>query len=66
MNDAIDYSLNKFMPFVALTLVVFLSFGVMAWQPYLILLIAGYAAKFHFEEGYSVAYCEENDLLDDD
>jgi hypothetical protein len=66
MSDAIDYSLNKFMPFVALMLVVFLSFGVMAWQPYLILIIAAYAAKFHFEEGYSVAYCEENKLLDND
>lgn len=66
MGGVVDYSLNKFMPFVALTLVVFLSFGAMAWQPYLILLIAGYAAKFHFEEGYSVAHYEDNNLLNDD
>lgn len=66
MQDVVNYLLNKFMPFIVLGAVLFLSLGFKTWEPYVVLGLTGYIAHFHYGEGFSVAYCEENNLLKED
>jgi general stress protein CsbA len=58
MNAIINYSLNKFVPYILVGLLIFSQLKWDTWQPYAILGFIFFIDKFSFKTGYSVAYCE--------
>ena len=63
-NQAIiDYSLNKFCPFIIVAFLLFGSLGFLTWEPYAIMCAIFFIDRFSFKVGYSVAFCEQNNLL---
>ena len=65
MKGAIlDYCLNKFLPFAVISSLLFLSFDIDNWIPYAILALTIFIDRFSFKVGYSVGFCEKNNLMD--
>tara|TARA_Y100000310_G_scaffold184469_1_gene184599 strand:+ start:299 stop:511 length:213 start_codon:yes stop_codon:yes gene_type:complete len=62
-NAVVNYCFNKFCPFLVVGALLFLSFEVTDWIPYAILLMVLFIERFSFKVGYSVGFCEKNDLL---
>lgn len=63
MNGAIiNYSLNKFCPFLIIGFLIFSNFGFATWEPYVILGLIYFVEKFSFKVGYSVAICEAHGI----
>lgn len=64
MKQAVlDYCLNKFCPFLILGALLFLNFEVTNWVPYAILATVIFIERFSFKVGYSVGFCEKNNLI---
>tara|TARA_R110000744_G_scaffold687_4_gene2661 strand:+ start:5975 stop:6184 length:210 start_codon:yes stop_codon:yes gene_type:complete len=62
MNAIINYSLNKFLPYLFVVALLFSQIDWETWQPYVILGFIFFIDKFSFKTGYSVAYCESKGL----
>jgi hypothetical protein len=62
MNAIINYSLNKFLPYLFVGALLFSQLNWETWQPYVILGFIFFIDKFSFKTGYAVAYCESKGL----
>ena len=63
MNQAVvDYGLNKFIPFGIVGFLLFYNSGYETWEPYVISALILFIDRFSFKTGYSVAYCERNNI----
>jgi hypothetical protein len=63
VNQAlIDYLLNRFAPFGIIGFLLFYNFGCISWEPYAILGLTFFIERFSFNTGYSVAFCERNNI----
>ena len=63
MNNAIiNYTLNKFLPYLILFGIVFSQMDYTTIYPYLTMGFIFFVDKFSFKTGYSVAYCEKNNI----
>lgn len=62
MNAIINYSCNKFIPYIIVGLILFSALSYLTWQPYAILGFIFFIDKFSFKTGYSVAYCESRGI----
>ncbi len=62
MTHIINYSLNKFLPYVFLLFLVFSQMDYATLYPYLTIGFIFFIDKFSFKTGYSVAYCEKNNI----
>lgn len=63
----INYTLNKFCPYVILLLALFWNSGMNPLNACIALGACFFIDKFSFKTGYSVAYCESNNInLDPD
>jgi len=58
MNAIINYSCNKFIPYILVGILLFSSLSYLSWEPYAILGFVFFIDKFSFKTGYSVAFCE--------
>ena len=64
--NVLNYSLNKFMPYIIIAFLSFYNMGFESFSPYVILLSSFFTGHFHFKAGYAVAYCEANNIPLDD
>jgi energy-coupling factor transporter transmembrane protein EcfT len=63
MRGAIlDYCLNKFCPLLIILALLFLNFNYGDWIPYVIFGLIIYVERFSFKVGYSVGFCEKNNI----
>jgi hypothetical protein len=63
MNNAIiNYALNKFIPYICLFLFIFSQMDYATIYPYVTIGFIVFVDKFSFKTGYSVAYCEKNNI----
>jgi hypothetical protein len=60
----INYSLNKFCPWIIVGFLLFGTLGFFRWEPYVIMGLIFFIDKFSHKVGYSVAYCEKHNLFD--
>ena len=58
----LNYSLNKFCPWLIVGFLLFYNFGYMKMEPYIILGLMFFMERFNYKIGYSVAYCECNNI----
>ena len=59
--------LNKFMPPLLISFLSFYKMGFNTFEPYVIVGLSFFIGHFHYKAGYSVAYCEANNIdLDDE
>lgn len=58
----LEYSLNKFMPYVLISFLVFFEFGFYKVQPYIIMGLLCFLDKHSFRVGYAVALCEQKGI----
>lgn len=58
----INYTLNKFCPYIAIFLVLYLLLEFSQPLVYIIIPFVMYIDRFSFRAGYSVAYCESNGI----
>ena len=58
----INYCLNKFCPYLAIFLVLFLSIGFSKPLVYLVIPFIMYIDRFSFRAGYSIAYCDKRNI----
>ena len=62
MNDtkwaALDYVMNRFFPYAMIAFMVFIQFGFLNFQPYLIMGLIWFIEKTSFGVGRSVGYYE--------
>ncbi len=64
VQAVIDYSLNRFMPWVIIGLIVFASFGGWDWRPYTILGLLAFVERNCYNLGYSICFCKERKLVE--
>lgn len=63
MNQAfLDYSLNKFLPFLIIGFLLFYNLGYEAFEPYIILGLTIFIDRFSFKTGYAVCYCDQHGI----
>jgi hypothetical protein len=64
MNNTyfINYALNKFCPYVIIAILLFYNSGLDIYRAAGIILACFFVDKFSFKTGYSVAYCETNNI----
>jgi len=58
----INYSLNKFCPYFMIALLMFYKSNFSPWKACFCLCLSFFIDKFSFKAGYSVAYCEANNI----
>ena len=58
----INYSLNKLMPFLIIGFLIFIKFGFNTWEPYVVLGLCFFIAKFSHDVGFAVGFCEKNNI----
>tara|TARA_A100001035_G_C27635437_1_gene432045 strand:- start:173 stop:373 length:201 start_codon:yes stop_codon:yes gene_type:complete len=58
----LNFALNKFMPFILISFLSFYKMGYQCIEPYAIFALAIFIARFNFKAGYSLAYCEKNNI----
>jgi hypothetical protein len=58
----LNFTLNKFLPFLLIGFLSFYSLGFFRFEPYVILGLAIFIGRFNFNAGYAVAYCEKNNI----
>tara|TARA_R110002167_G_scaffold10563_3_gene48133 strand:+ start:47 stop:286 length:240 start_codon:yes stop_codon:yes gene_type:complete len=59
----LNYTLNKFLPFIFIGTLLFLNMSFETWEPYAIMGFVWFIDRFSFKVGYSVAICEEKGLI---
>jgi len=62
IEGIVNYSLNKFCPIFIIAFLLFLNFGFVVWEPYVIMGLVFFVEKFNFKTGYAVAYCESKGI----
>lgn len=62
----IDYCLNRFCPPLTIAFLLWSNFEPTDWRPYCIMGLFLFAERFHFNIGYSVAFCEKRGLINDE
>lgn len=62
MNAIINYALNKFIPYLIILGLVFSQMDYATIYPYITMGFILFVDKFSFKTGYSVAYCEKNNI----
>lgn len=62
MTHIINYGLNKFVPYLVLLAIVFSQMDYATIFPYLTMGFIFFVDKFSFKTGYSVAFCEKNNI----
>ena len=60
----LNYSLNKFCPFIIIGTLSFLKMGFESFEPYVIIGLVFFVQHFSYKVGYAVAICEERGFLD--
>ena len=58
----INYMCNKYCPYIVLFIGLFYNSGVKPLNAIIVLAACFFIDKFSFKTGYSVAYCEENNI----
>lgn len=58
----LNYCLNKFCPYFIIVSVLYISLGFSQPLIYIILPFVMYIDRFSFKAGYSVAYCDSNNI----
>lgn len=58
----LNFTLNKFLPFIIISFLCFFKMGYECFEPYVIIGLSLFASHFHFKTGYAVAYCEKNNI----
>ena len=58
----INYVLNKSIPYICLLCFIFSQMDYLTVYPYLTMGFIIFIDKFSFKTGYSVAYCEKNNI----
>lgn len=61
-----NYCLNRFCPPAITALLLWSHFEITDWRPYFIMGLLFFVEKFHFNIGYSVAFCEKRGLIKDE
>ena len=63
MNSyVVNFTLNKFLPFLVISFLCFLKMGFDTYEPYIVIIMSFFIGHFHFKTGYAVAYCEKNNI----
>lgn len=62
----LNYALNKFCPYIIIGFLLFYNSGLDIYRAAGIILACFFVDKFAFKTGYSVAYCEKNNINLDD
>ena len=66
-THVVNYVCNKFGPYIILLIALFYNSGIEPFNAIMVLGACLFIDKFSFKTGYSVAYCEENNIdLDHD
>jgi len=58
----LNFCLNKFCPTLIIATLVFLNFGMLAFEPWAILGLVLFSQHFHYKSGYAMAYCESKGI----
>ena len=66
MTNIINYSLNKFCPYLIILFVLFYNSNLEPLRSFIILGACIFVDKFAFKAGYSYAYCIKNNISLDD
>jgi hypothetical protein len=66
MNAIINYSLNKFCPYIIILFVLFYNSGLDLWRSIIVIGACMFIDKFAFNAGYSYAYCKKHNIPLDD
>lgn len=59
----VNHLLNTVCPPLTIITLVFMKFGFVDWIPYAITGLIIFMAKYNFNVGYAVGYCEKNNLV---
>lgn len=62
MQAILDYSLNKFCPLIIIGFLIFSNLTLNSWEPWVIMGMVLFVERFSFKVGYSVAFCEKNNI----
>ena len=60
----LNYSLNKFCPYIIIAFLLFFKMGFETFEPYIIIGLVFFIQNFSYKVGYAVAICEERGFLD--
>lgn len=66
MNAIVNYTLNKFCPYIVIGFLLLYNSDIDIIRSVIILGACLFIEKFSFKTGYSVAYCEKNNINLDD
>lgn len=66
MNAIINYSLNKFCPYIVIMFVLFYNSNFDIFRALVVISACIFVDKFAFKAGYSYAYCKKNNISLDD
>jgi hypothetical protein len=58
----VNYVCNKFCPYIVILFSLFYNSDIQPFNAIIILAACFFIDKFSFKTGYSVAYCEENNI----
>ena len=61
-THVINFTMNKFCPFLIISFLSFYKMGFECFEPYVIIALSFFIGRFHFKTGYAVAYCEQNNI----
>jgi hypothetical protein len=61
----LNFTLNKFCPIAITSFLLFFNFGFSTYEPYVIIGLFIFTQRFHYGVGYSIALCQERNLLDE-
>jgi len=62
----LNYSLNKMCPLGIIIFLLFTNFTIARFEPYVIIALIFFIERFNYKVGYSVAICEERNLIQHD
>ena len=65
-NSILNYSLNKFLPIICISILLFAELGLLSWQSYAIIGLSLFMGRFNFQVGYALAICEERGFIKKD
>jgi hypothetical protein len=60
-NAGLNYILNKCMPILLISFIVFNFFGAQTWQPYVVLFLIMFSNRFSFGCGYASSLLENQE-----
>ncbi len=63
ITATVNHLLNCVCPPLIIITLVFMKFGFFDWIPYAVAGLTFFIAKYNFNVGYAVGYCEKNNLM---